>query len=236
MHRLHIMVGMLLSKRALFILCVLVISTWGTSVFAADAEQFPAILAVHLYISNDMVTGDIKSAGLFSERIAGTIQSGLPAVVEFFYSLEARDRGSIQKGVLSYELTYDVWDDYYSVAGADTAHTYPTYDAMTRAVQNLRYIALVPLHNMDSNGEYSFRLGVAVNPLRGSDRKKIAGWVGENVRGNDASNESWREQVLNLNDLIQHFFAKRKDTSRSEWFQTNFFKPGALLVHDHGGK
>jgi len=209
---------------------------WAGYVHAGESESSPAVLAVHLYISHDMVTGDIKSTGLFSERIAGTIQSGLPAVVEFFYSLEVRDRGSVQRGVVSYELTYDVWDDYYTVQGSDTVRTYPTYETMTQAVQNLRRIALVPLHALNANGEYSFRLGVAVNPLRGTDRKKIAGWVGENVRGENVSGDTWREQVLNLNDLIQHFFSKREDTSRSEWFRTEFFTPGSLLVHAGGGE
>jgi hypothetical protein len=231
-HSLRKMVGMVLLKRALFILCVLLVCSRAGSAQAREAESALAVLAVHLYISNEMVTSDIKSTGLFSEQIAGTIQSGLPAVVEFFYSLEAHDRGSIRRGVLTFELIYDVWDDYYSVKGTDTTHTYTTYDAMTRAVQNLRCVALVPLHKLNAEGEYFFRLAVTVNPLRGSDRKKIAGWVGENVRGGSAGNESWREQVLNLNDLIQHFFTKRKDTNRSEWFRTEFFKPGELLVHD----
>ena len=230
MQRLRKMVGMLLYKRALFMLCVLFIVLAEAPAFAGEADSSPAILAVHLYISNDTVTGNIKSAGLFSNRIAGTIQSGLPAVVEFFYSLEARDHGSVKRGVLSYELSYDVWDDFYSIEGTDTIRTYPTYTAMTKAVQNLRYIALVPVHNMELEGEYSIHLGVAINPLRGSDRKKIAGWVGENARG--AANDSWREQVLNLNDLIQHFFTKRKDSNRSDLFQTKFFKPATLLVHD----
>jgi hypothetical protein len=234
MQRLRKMVGMVLHKRALFILCVLSILFGDGSAFAGEADIPPSILAVHLYISNDIVKGDIKSTGLFSDRIAGTIQSGLPAVVEFFYSLEARNRGPVKRGVLSYELTYDVWDDFYSVEGTDTVRTYPTYTAMTQAVQNLRYIALVPVHAMESEGEYSIHLGVAINPLRGSDRKKIAGWVGENARG--AANESWREQVLNLNDLIQHFFTKRKDSNRSELFQTKFFKPATLQVHDRKGE
>jgi hypothetical protein len=228
------MMGMVLSKRASFMLCVLFIHLWGRTALAGGADLSPSILACHLYISNEMLTGDIKSADLFSERIAGTIQSGLPAVVEFFFSLEARNHGSVQRGVLSYELNYNVWDDYYSVESSDSVRTYPTYEAMTQAVQNLRYIALIPVRNMEPDGEYFLRLGVAVNPLCGSDRKKIAGWVDENVRGE--SGESWREQVLNLNDLIQHFFAKRKDANRSEWFQTKFFKPAALLEHDRRGE
>jgi hypothetical protein len=235
-HRLLKTAGKVLFKRALFILCVLLLCSRADSAFAGEADTSPAVLAVHLYISNEMIAGDIKSSGLFSDRVAGTIQSGLPAVVEFFYSLEARGLGSVRRGVLTFELIYDVWDDYYSIKGTDTTRTYSTYDAMTRAVQNLRHISLVPARKLNPDGEYSFRLGVAVNPLRGSDRRKIAGWVGENVGGETVSNRSWREQVLNLNDLIQHFFAKRKDASRSEWFQTEFFTPGALLVHDRGGE
>ncbi|MFH1754069.1 MAG: DUF4390 domain-containing protein [Candidatus Latescibacterota bacterium] len=225
---------MVLFKRMITIACCLLMPPGQGSAQARDSAVSPSILAVHLYIARNTLAGDVKSTGLFSDRIASTIQSGLPAVVEFFYSVETPGRGAIERGVLTYQLTYDVWDDYYSIESADTIRTYSTYHAMTQAIQHLRQVALLPLHKMETDGEYSVRLGVAINPLRGSDRKKITGWVDDTVRG--ASSESWREQVLNLNDLIQHFFTKRKNSNQSELFQTEFFRPGTLLLHDRKGE
>ena len=207
---------------------------WGPSAYGRDAEASPAILAVKLYITNDTIMSDMKSSGLFSDRIAGTIRSGLPAVVELFYILDLPDKSSVKKGMVSYELRYEVWDDYYSIEANNKTTVYTTFDAMSRAVHHLEKIALIPLHEIKPDQEYAFRFGMTVNPLRGSDRKKIAGWVGETVGG--TANESWREQVLNLNDLIQHFFSKRKDVNRSEWFQTEFFKSKDLLVHEDKGE
>jgi hypothetical protein len=51
--------------------------------------------------------------------------------------------------------------------------------------------------------------------------------VGANVEG--GSNESWHEQVLNLNDLIRHFFSREKDSAnRSPWYRTGYYNPRRL--------
>ncbi|NIM18672.1 MAG: DUF4390 domain-containing protein [Candidatus Latescibacteria bacterium] len=218
-------------RRAAAIAFFVLFQLWGSTASGEETEARPTILAVRLYISDGMLTSDVKSTGLFSDQIVGTVQSGLPAIVELYYSLDARNNGSVKKGIFSYELCYDVWDDRYSIEATDTTAFYPTFDALRQAVQHIRNLALAPVHEIATNKEYSVRLGVTVNPLSGSDRQKITGWLGETVRGK--STESWREQVLNLNDLIKHFFARRKTgTNQSEWFQTDFFSPEKLPVRE----
>ncbi|MEJ2722444.1 MAG: hypothetical protein P8181_15095, partial [bacterium] len=82
---------------------------------------------------------------------------------------------------------------------------------------------------VDPNADYAVEFSIAVHPLRGREQQ-IVGWVGENIRAGD---DTWREQVLNLNDLIQHFFASGKAAAgRSDWYKTNFFNPGRLPVDD----
>ena len=212
------------------LLIALLLLAGGASSLAAR-EPRPAILGVQLYVQDGMLAGNIRSDGLFSDRIAGTVQSGLPAIVELFYSLETPDNKSVKRGMRSFELRYDVWDDLYSLAGKDTVVFHSSFESLSRAVQHLRRIRLLPLQDVSLEKKYTIRFGIAVNPLQGSDRQKISGWLAGNVRG--ATGESWREQVLNLNDLIQHFFSRRKDSAhQSEWYRTKFFTPGSLPGYD----
>ena len=96
----------------------------------AEDEIRPAVIGIDLYALNGQLTGDITARGLFSERIVGTIQSGLPAVVEVFYLLVETSGNTIEKGVHSYALKYDIWDDTYSVTGQDSTVFLPSFEAM----------------------------------------------------------------------------------------------------------
>jgi hypothetical protein len=74
-------------------------------------------------------------------------------------------------------------------------------------------------------------MSITINPLRGIDREKITEWVSENMRASD--DNSWREQVLNLNDLISHFFSRERGVvNQSKWFQSEFFRPDSLTARD----
>ena len=68
---------------------------------------------------------------------------------------------------------------------------------------------------------------IAVHPLRGTEKEKLEGWVGEAVAGRESG--AWHEQVLNLNELIKRFFSRGKETSKhSDWFHTGLFSPADL--------
>lgn len=191
----------------------------------------PDVVQVRLYVEDGRLTGDITCRGIFSERIVGTVQSGLPAVVELFYHLLGSIEGTVKKGVHSYSLAYDVWEDGYSISGGDSTVYFPTFKEMRATIEHLRSVSIIPFDEILPEQSYRILVSVAVNPLQGTDNSRIAGWVSENVRGN--RDDSWHEQVLNLNDLITHFFSKEKDTTnRSGWFRSEPFKPGHLPVRN----
>jgi hypothetical protein len=155
------------------------------------------------------------------------VQSGLPAVVELLYSFVGKNDKPIAGGIHAFELRYDVWDDFYVVESVDSTRRYTSLSGMTRAIENLTDIELIPLDRTPASGECAVKFSIAVHPLRSREQKRIAGWVGANVEG--GSDGSWHEQVLNLNDLISHFFSREKDSAnRSPWYRTVYFNPRTL--------
>ncbi len=194
----------------------------------AHAEEArPSIVDARIYSENGEIVCDLKSRGLFSEKITGTIRSGLPAVVELFFHLLETGGGSVAGGVVSWSLEYDVWDDRYAVTSGDSTALFTGLESMRAMIENLNGIPLVPLGRTEPGGSYRLRMSISVNPLKGTGAKEIEGWVDRNVRG--GTEDSRREQVLSVNDLISYFFSRGKDRpNRSEWFISQPFTPSTL--------
>ena len=199
----------------------------GRAQSARAEEPPPAIVRVQLAVEDGYITGDVTSSGLFSERITGTVQSGLPAVVDLFYYLSTPEGGTAADNVLSFSLHYDVWEDVYSIDGPDSIVAYPTFAEMQRAIQELDNLKLVSLDSLDPDRSYRVHMSVVVNPLRGADREEIAGWVSENMRSSE--DDAWHGQVLNLNELISHFLSRERGVvNQSSWYKSEFVKLDSL--------
>jgi hypothetical protein len=194
-------------------------------------ESRPTVVHVGLTAERGFVSGSVASTGLFSERVIGTVQSGLPAVVDLLYYFSARSGGVLAEDVLSFSLAYDVWEDTYAIKAEDTTLSFPTFAGMRQAIEHLQHLKLIPLAALNPRRSYRVHMSIMINPLRGIDRDKMTEWVSEHVR--TSADESWREQLLNLNDLISHFFSRERGAvNRSKWYQSEFFKPDSLASPD----
>ena len=196
----------------------------------AGDDARPAVLQLELYHHNGELMADITSQSLFSERIVGTVQSGLPAIVEAFYILVESGGTTVERGMHSYSLEYDIWDDVYSVTGQDSTVPLPSLEAMRTAVEHMNGVKIAPLARMHAGRSYYVQVSIAVSPLQGSDRGEMTGWISENVRSTGET--SWHEHVLDVNDLITHFFSREKDPQQvTGWFRSPAFKRETLPTH-----
>lgn len=221
------------TKRRVLVLALLSACAALLPSFALAGER-PAIGSVRIYVDHSRIVTDLDCSHLFSEQVIGTVESGLPAVVELLYRLTDEDDEDVHRGVHAFRLRYDVWDDVYSLERGDTATEFESFSALRGAVERLRRVPIVPLGEVRPGGVYAIEFSIAVHPLRGGEQKKIVGWVDETVRAE--SEGSWRENLLNVNDLIHRFFSRDRDTSnRSEWYQSILFTPASLpLARDEG--
>lgn len=193
----------------------------------ARATERPTVKDVRVYALGGVVRGEIRCAHLFSERVAGTVESGLPAVVELLYRLQTADGELRRRGLYAYEIVYDVWDDVYSVDRGDSVLTFASFNAMGRLLENLRGVSIVPLDELDDDVTNVVEFAVAVHPLRGGEREEIVGWVDEEVLGQ--SGRGWRGRMLNVGDLIHSLFSREKEEAfRSDWFRSASFTPPSL--------
>jgi len=198
------------------------------------ADERPVIGGASVYIRGGVVHCNLRCDNLFTERIVGTVESGLPAVVELLYRVHNADNKRVRRGLHSYELVYDVWDDVYSLDRGDTLIVYDGFDAMRAALEQLQGVAVAPVADLGPEERYTVEFSISVHPLRGTEEEQIVGWVDEQVLGQ--SSRSWHERVLNVGDLVHGLFSRDRDHSvRSEWYRTAAFTP-ATLRHDRSGR
>lgn len=200
---------------------------------ALAAEQ-PRIEGASVYVRGEVVHCDLRCERLFDDRVVGTVQSGLPAVVELLYALHDADGRRVRRGLHSYELLYDVWEDVYSLDRGDTVVTFAGFEALRAALERLEGVAIAPVADLAPRGSYTVEFSIAIHPLRGTEEAQVVGWVDEQVLGQ--SSRSWHERMLNLGDLIHSLFSRGRDHSvRSDWYRSAAFVPSALR-HDRSGR
>lgn len=220
-----------MTKRPLILLLALLAGVCPAQVVAEERSTRPTITGAEIYVTDQQLVGDISARGLFSERIVGTVQSGLPAVVELVFKLAEGKNISVNNGIIACELHYDVWDDRYTIAWADSIQVFPTFDEMSHAIENMKGVWIGALEMTRPDRDHTVEFELAIYPMRSKDKQDIEGFVSESVRGGTQGTQ--RRQMLNLNELIEHFFSRdRDDATRSKRFRTAVFQPGHLPVKE----
>ena len=211
-------------RRPLMITAVAAVAWFATAATEARATERPQITRVDVTTVGSEIVCTIVSTGLFTEQVVNTVESGLPAVVELLYRVvDSRDH-SLRRGLYSLEIRCDVWNNVYALVRDDTSYTYTSFALVSAAVERLEHVPVMPLSALHDATDISVEWAIAVYPLRGKEQENIVGWVQEQVGGQ--SSRTWREQVLNIDDLIQRLSSK--DTGRrSDWFRSPSYRPPA---------
>ncbi|MDH4036033.1 MAG: hypothetical protein OEX18_13910 [Candidatus Krumholzibacteria bacterium] len=209
-------------RRPLMITAVAAVAWLAAAATEARAAARPQITRVDVTTMNSELVCTIISTGLFTEQVVNTVESGLPAVVELLYRVvDSRDH-SLRRGLYSMEIRCDVWNNVYALVRDDTSYTYASFALVSAAVERLEQVPVMPLSALDDATDISVEWAIAVYPLRGKEQESIVGWVQEQVGGQ--SSRTWREQVLNIDDLIRRLSSK--DTGRrSAWFRSPSYRP-----------
>jgi len=190
----------------------------------APSPERPEINDARIYTDGSTLFCDLTSSGMLSDRITGTVKSGLPAVVELFFQLSTKGRGIKVEGIHSWSLRYDVWEDVYSVSDGDTTVTLESIESMENMISRLKGVSLIPFSRLTEGKRFTVKFSIAVNPFSGTEGEQVEGWIEESAGVRQES--SWREQVLNVNDLISHLFSRSRDAARrSDWFETGPVEP-----------
>lgn len=212
-----------------------------TSALAADAKspgELPQILEVAPARSGDRLTCHLRTANLPGERIARSMQSGLPSAIEMALDVLDPQERVVTERTLFVRLGYDLWEETFRVQGLGDDRDFATQAEMESYLSDLRNIAVSPLAMLAPYEKIRLRVGMRMHPLAPRESEMLEDWVsgegapqdrgvGLSASGRGTSpvaNEDGREVLVSLGKVIRYFFkgSRRGEgeviESSSAWF------------------
>jgi len=175
-----------------------------------------------------LVSADFKN--LFSRKIVGTIQSGLPSIVEIQIKLLEGTKQIVRKPI-SRSIEFDVWEERYVVRSPDTTEVYFEFEKVKRATNRLLNAFLISKALLAATKNYTIQIRVGIVPISAHQANKVSYWLENPNQSEEAIASDNRSSgfSLNINKLVSFFVNKKKGSQfSSKWFSSRPFRLAEL--------
>jgi len=177
-------------------------------------------------LSNGHLTVSAVFQNLFSNKIVGTIQSGLPAIIQIEIKLLEKGGKQVARHQMARTISYNIWEERY-VIHEDTAVIFTDFEKAKEFSSRLANVALVARRQLKDHASYTLQIRVGIIPISASQSEKVTDWLLDPNQTEErlASEERASGFKLNLNNLISFFVGgKKKSQYNSEWFSSKVFR------------
>lgn len=178
--------------------------------------------------SNDTLKVSAVFKNLFSRKIIGTIQSGLPSIIQIEIKLTDLDKKNIAHAFISRTIKYDIWEEQYYVEWGDTTLTFANLDKVMETCGQLQNAALAQTGVLNPRLKYVIQMRVAIIPITTKQADKVSSWLlnPNQTEESVASQNRASGFKMNLNKLVSFFLgSKKKSRYSSEWRSSKPFTP-----------
>ena len=175
-----------------------------------------------------VVSADFKN--LFSRKIVGTIQSGLPSIVEIQIKLFEGTKQIVRKPI-SRSIEFDVWEERYRVRSPDTTQVYFEFEQVKQAANRLMNVFLISKALLAATKNYTIQIRVGIIPISAHQANKVSHWLENPNQSEEAIASDNRSSgfSLNINKLVSFFVNKKKGSQfSSKWFSSRSFRLAEL--------
>ncbi|MFQ5770837.1 MAG: DUF4390 domain-containing protein, partial [bacterium] len=197
----------------------------STANFAGDGDIRVNQIAPKLMNHYLTVSADFQN--LFSNKIIGTIQSGLPSIVQIEIKLIAAGHKQVTRKQMVRSISYNLWEERYAIKSADTTAIYADFAEVQKMSNYLENVALIKSNLLNENTEYFIQIRVEIVPISTRQGEKVTDWLLDpNQTEEDlASDERSSGFKLNLSKLVSFFVGGKKHSRySSDWFSSKIFQ------------
>lgn len=220
----HSRTGTLILARKIVLLLIGILL--HTVLFAA--EEGIAVKDISVEAKHDTVFVRADLQHLFSKKIIGMIDSGLPSIIEteLRIRVDSSDKTVWQKKHLT-RIEYDLWGERYLVTD-DTVRSFPDFESVRDNCEKLT-VKSIRVNSLESGVRLVVQIRVHLFPISSEQASKAYGWLTNpsQTEENLPSDERSSGFSLNLNRLIS-FFVNKKKSNESNWYESPPFSPSDL--------
>lgn len=179
------------------------------------AQEVPEISDIQVYQVHDSVKCSFRIPDLFSGDVEETLLSGLPVLIEERYLYQGEQNKTINTRIHKFRITYDIWEDLFTLEQASGFHQFPDLDSLTRWWNPREEVFLSSVSRLENVGEAFLTIRVRIVLLSRAEGEKLKDWIFHSQETEESLPTQNRDTgfTLNLNRLLSIFFRK-EDVAR----------------------
>jgi len=178
-------------------------------------------------LQNDTLIVSAEFVNIFSRRIIGTIQSGLPSIIQIEIKLlDSRGRQMARK-FISTSVEYDIWGEKYYIVRNGKRKSFADFAAVEEVCTRLRDEKLFFRTDPRDENNYRVEIRVGIIPISSRQAEKVTDWIMDPNQTEEtvASDNRTTGFELNINRLISFFVGKKKGSKYvSKWTSSRPFR------------
>lgn len=168
----------------------------------------------------------VRSENIFNPKISGTINSGLPCLIEVEVELRDNSGRVMRRLVQPFRISYNIWEEKYQLDSADTVAIFTDFTRLREQFTLFRSAAIVARSRLKASQSYRLRVRIGVAPISSRQSRKLSGWL-ETSGGKNQDDITSEEQSsgfrVNVSLLVSWFLGNsKKHTHYSPWFVRAF--------------
>lgn len=177
-------------------------------------------------LSGQSLTVSAVCQNLFSDKIVGTIQSGLPAIVQIEIKLKDDRNKQIAQRQITRSISYNVWENRYTVA-EDSARFFSELEEVKKISSRVENVVLVSVQQLPPNMRFVIQVRAAILPISSTQGRKVTDWLLDPNQTEESlpSEDRTGGFKLNLSNLISFFVGGKKPSQySSDWHSSHTFR------------
>jgi len=182
--------------------------------------QQPMIRGLTVVPQGERLAAHVQLENLFAPKIISTIRSGLPALVQHDFRLQAANNKERARALQTVEVKYDIWAQRFRLTFPDTVRVVTTFAEVEQIFADFTLPLLFVNAARAEAGAYALRLRVAVFPISAEQGRQLLQRLAVNdVETENTSTAAGRSGFsLNVSCLLSFFFAGEENAhGASAW-------------------
>ena len=183
--------------------------------------------SVESAIDDGWLSVSAQFKNLFSDKTISTIQSGLPSFVHIEYRLIDFDDEQVFEGVRAYSISYDVWDERYTIQTEDTTLVLFDFESVEDFGRDFKHRTRIDHISLDQRSEYAVQIRIQIIPISAEQGDRVSEWLeNPNDTGRLVASDTRSNKVsLNLNKVVSFLVGRTKQSrNMSEWAASKPFR------------
>ncbi|MFQ5631963.1 MAG: DUF4390 domain-containing protein [bacterium] len=173
-------------------------------------EVIPTIRENKLFVN-------VRIENLFSPKVVGTIQSGLPSVVFVELTLqEINGRRILRKRILQ-SISYNIWEERYTIQRDSTEESLQDFSLVKEHSSTIKEIYLIGARFLRAGAKYSVKVRAGISPISSLQSEKLSSWLQESdeTQSDIVAQERSSGFKFNLSKLVSILVGGNKRSGNS---------------------